>query len=47
MLQGSVTQLISNANPNAGQAFTLITQTGSNWENISHVVSEALNHPAK
>lgn len=46
-LRADVTQLISNANPNAGQAFTLITQTGSNWDNISRTISGALNHTAK
>lgn len=47
ILQADVTKMISNANPNAGQAFTLITQTGSNWDNISRTISGALNHTAK
>jgi hypothetical protein len=46
-LQTNIKQMIGNVNPNAGQAYTLITETGSNWDNISRTISNALNHPAK
>lgn len=46
-LQADIKQLVGNVNPNAGQAYTLITETGSNWENISRTISKALNHSAK
>lgn len=47
VIQADVSKLISNTNPNAGQAFTLITETGSNWNTISRTISDALNHSAK
>jgi cytochrome oxidase Cu insertion factor (SCO1/SenC/PrrC family) len=46
-LQAEVPKLIGAVNPDAGQAFTLITQTGENWTNISRTISDALNSSAK
>lgn len=36
-----------NVNSDAGKAASLITNNGSNWENISRTISSALNPSAK
>lgn len=47
LIESEVTNSIGNVNPNAGQAFSLITQNGENWENISRTISNVLNPAAK
>jgi hypothetical protein len=47
VLQTDVSALIGSVNPDAGKAFSLITQNGSNWTNISHTISNALNPSAR
>jgi hypothetical protein len=47
VLQMDVASLVSSVNPDAGQAFSLITQNASNWTNISQTISNALNPSAR
>lgn len=47
VLQFDVSALVSSVNPDAGKTFSLIANQGSNWTNISHTISNALNSSAR
>lgn len=47
VLQTDISGLIGSVNPDAGKAFSLIANQGSNWTNISNTISNALNHTAR
>lgn len=47
VLNFDVSGLISSVNPDAGKAFSLIANQGSNWTNIANTISNALNSSAR